>query len=335
MQQKEINRVPQRWDFPFYRSLWNQAMLFTLLPVSLIFLGIGIWISYNCPKPIVGIIILIGCFIIVVASVSYSIGGLVRQLERKRLNINLLDQQLLKMSRMAATTKVTRDFLSHIKDVFINIDSTVAWAKNLTNGNNRQELEESLLQIKSEAERAIRSIDKLFSFTRLPEHQWTIQDIDINQLLTDMLVLFASELRSRAIHLEQRFESQLPSIRSNFSRLYQAIQNLFLAVISDIEQQGELLIKTATDEEGVRIEVTYKSLHFDEHVFSQLIDPAYALQSQEPGPWLALSMYHVERVSGQIKAEKTDSGLKFILTFPYKIDKPLTPPSPRSFFKGL
>lgn len=334
MTRKASNRAQPRHDFPFYRALWNRAMLLNLLPVVLVFTALGIWIYYSCPAPGAGLLLLTGGFLVVGASLVYYLNGLLGRLEKKRLNINLLDQQLLKMSRMAAATRVTRDFLDHAKDVFINIDSAAALARDMIDRNNLMDLKETLSQIESESARARKSIDNLLTLTRLPGNRWIIQEIDINQLLTDILELFAPEFHSKGIRIRQRLEHRLPVIRSNFSRLYQVIQNLFLAAVSDIEPGGELLVATAALREGVRIETTYRSLHFDEHVLSRLADPACALQSKEPGPWLALCLYHADRVNGRIEAEKADSGLKFTVTLPYRLDKPSIPP-PRSFLKGL
>lgn len=331
---RENNAPRSGRDFSFYRQAWNRVMLLTLFPVLLIFSGLAGWVWYWCKAPVGGLLLLAAGFLAVAVSVAYNAASLVSRLEKKRLNINLLDQQLLKMSRMAAATRVTRDFLDHTKDVFINIDSAAAWAQDMIDRNNLTGLKETLSQIKSESARARKSIDKLLSVTRLPGNQWIIQEIDINQLLTDILELFAPECHSKGIRIQQGLEHRLPAIRSNFSRLYQVIQNLFLAAVSDIGPGGELLVTTAAVRDGVRIEMTYQSRHFDEHVLSRLADPAYALQSKEPGPWLALCLYHADRVNGRIEAGKADSGLKFTVTLPHRLDK-TSRPAPRSFLKGL
>jgi len=322
-------------DYPFYRPVWRRAMMLTLGPLVLAFIFLAAWVYAACPDPAAGLLIAAGGLLAAGACLVYSINDLVRRLENKRRNITLMDQQLLKMGRLAASAKLTRDFLGHVKDTLVNIDSAAAWGQNAAEGNNRLAAEESLSQIKSEAAGALRSIDKLLSFTRPPGNQWLIQEIDVNQVITDMIELFAGQFRERGLQIRHRPAKHLPPIRSNASRLDQTLQDLFLAVIADIADNGELVLETAARADGIRVEMSYPGRHFDHHVLQRISDPAYALQSKEPGPWLALCMYHAERINGRIEAEKTEeTGLKFRLTLPYRLERPSGPP-PDSFLKGL
>jgi hypothetical protein len=69
-------------------------------------------------------------------------------------------------------------------------------------------------------------------------------------------------------------------------------------------------------------------------VVSQLTDPVYALQAQEPGPWLALCVYHADRINGTINSDETGTGLELTVTLPFRIDRS-SPPTPQAFLKGL
>lgn len=236
-------------------------------------------------------------------------------------HIQLLDQQLLKMSRMAAATKLTRDFLADFKDGLINIDSSAALAQELIRQNSLLDATRSLDDIKTASTKSCASINKLLAITRTPGNHWIIQDIQINDMITDILEILAAQFREKQVKITLDCEENPPMIRSNFSRVYQVFQNLFLTAVSDIIQTGQLSVSTRSGSDGVQMALVYPSRHFDKHVLTQLSDPAYALQAQEPGPWLALCVYHADRVNARVFSDETDTGLQLTVNLPFRIDR--------------
>ncbi len=101
-------------------------------------------------------------------------------------------------------------------------------------------------------------------------------------------------------------------------------------MVSDIILKGQLTVTTRSGSDGILITIVYPSRHFNKHVLAQLTDPAYALQGHEPGPWLALCVYHADRVNGWIRADETETGLELTVHLPYRIGRSSCPP-PRHF----
>jgi signal transduction histidine kinase len=306
----------------------------SLLPAAGVFAGLAMWILYRSSSPVFGLILLAAGVLTGAAALLYHLRTLSLRLGKKMHHIQLLDQQLLKMSRMAAATKLTRDFLATLKDNLINMESSAALALELIRQDKLPDAVRSLENIRTGAANAFTSIDKLLVITRTPGNHWIIQDIQVNDMITDILEILAPQFQEKQIHIIQNCENNLPMIRSNFSRVYQIFQNLFLTAVSDIIQPGQLTVSTRSGSEGVQMALVYPSRHFDKHVLARLADPAYALQAQEPGPWLALCIYHANRVRAWTHADETDTGLKLMITLPYRIDRS-SPPTPQSFLKGL
>ena len=334
MERQNIDDRISKQTYRIKPTFWNRTTLLPLLLVTAVFSIMGVWGYRFSPAPAAVLAFLLASFTLVAATVASTMRKLLRHLEHKRLMIVLLDQQLLKMSRLAATSKLSLEFLSRIQDGLVNIDSAATWCRSLIGQNHPDGLKESLDQIKSESVRHSVSLNKLLMFARPTEDRWVIQDIDINQLVLDSLELYAIEFDGRHIQVNRSLQTDLGPVRSNFSRLCQAIQNLLLVIISDMAPEGRLEILTADTGEGVRIDVHYPSRGFDQKVLRRLADPAYALQLQDPGPWLALCVYHVDRINGRLSAEKTASGLKFRITLPYHMGAAPMPPA-RAFLKGL
>jgi C4-dicarboxylate-specific signal transduction histidine kinase len=304
------------------------------MPAAGVFAGLALWILYQSSSPVFGLILLAAGVLAGAAALVYHLRTLSLRLGKKMHHIQLLDQQLLKMSRMAAATKLTQDFLADLKDGLINMESSAALARELIEQDNLPDAARNLDDIKTVSKKSCASINKLLAITRIPGNNWIIQDIQINEMIMDILEILAPQYREKQVHITRDQEENLPMIRSNFSRVYQVFQNLLLTVVSDIIQKGQLIVTTRSGPDGVHVAVVYPSRHFDKHVLAQLADPAYALQGQEPGPWLALCIYHADRVNGQVRTDETDAGLQLMVDLLYRIDRS-SPPPPRSFLKGL
>ncbi len=325
---------PLQIPYPLVRPAWISAVCVSLMPAAGVFAGLALWIWYRSPSPVFGLILLAVGVLAGAAALVYHLREMSLRLGKKMHHIQLLDQQLLKMSRMAAATKLTQDFLAALKDGLINMESSAALARELIDQENLPDATRNLDDIKTKSTKSCASINKLLTITRTPGNNWIIQDIQINDMIMDILEILAPQFREKQVHITRDQEENPPMIRSNFSRVYQVFQNLFLTVTSDIIQKGQLTVTTRSGSEGVQMVLVYPSRHFDKHVVRQLADPAYALQAQEPGPWLALCVYHADRVNGWVRSDETDTGLTLTVNLPYRIDRS-SPPTPQSFLKGL
>lgn len=317
-------------DIPRYGPVWIRLVILFMAPAFLLVLLFSLW-CYQQMIPIAGSnranVIGIAIFIFGEAGVIFFVllvaNYLVRRLGTKRKYILLMDQQLLKMSRLASETQLSQGFFRELKDKLSNIDTAAACAQDLALKNKLNELGETLSQIRSEALHSHKDIDKFLAFTRPPGSRWLIKEININQILDDLLGILIGELFLKSIRVHREYQDNLPAIRSNFSRLHQIFQNLFLAVIADIPDKSVVTLKTSSTPTGICVVLTYPSLNFDKHVVKKIFDPAWALQTKEPGPWLALCVHHVIRLNGTIDATETsEKMLVLTVELPYRLSRP-------------
>ncbi len=325
---------PAQNAYPFKRPAWIPAVFISLVPAAGVFAGLALWIVYQTVSPVLGLILLAAGISAGVAPLAYHFRKMSVHLVKKMHHIQLLDQQLLKMSRMAAATRLTRDFLAPLKDSLINMESSATLAQELIRQKTPLDATRSLEDIKTGAVKSCAAIDKLLTITKTPGNQWIIQNIQINDMIADILEILTPQFQEKQVHIILDCEKNLPIIRSNFSRVYQIFQNLFLTAVSDIIQKEQLIVSTRPGSDSIQMALTYYSRHFDKHLLVQLTDPAFALQAQEPGPWLALGIYHADRVNGWVRADEIDAKLQLTVHLPYRIDRS-SPPTPQTFLKGL
>jgi acetoin utilization deacetylase AcuC-like enzyme len=122
---------PLQIPHPPVRPAWISAVCVSLLPAAGVFGGLALWILSRSSSPVFGLILLAAGVLAGTAPLVYHLRTLSLRLGKKMHHIQLLDQQLLKMSRMAAAAKLTRDFLADLKDGLINMESSAALAQEL------------------------------------------------------------------------------------------------------------------------------------------------------------------------------------------------------------
>lgn len=317
-------------ESPRYRLLGDKIIILPIAAAFLLLLVLSLWLYHNAALTadsqyarIIGpAAIFTGGFIIILCA-FFANHYLLRRLNKKSKSLYLMDQQLLKMSRLASDTRLSQSFFRNLKDKLANIDAAAACAQDLSQNNRSKELEEVLAQIRSEASNSHKDIDKFLAATQPPGSRWVIREINIHRILDDLIGILSGELFYKSIRVRREYQENLPAIRSNFSRLHQIFQNLFLAVMADIPEKSVITLKTGNTAEGIRLVLTYPSLHFDKNVLKKILDPRWALQTKEPGPWLALCVHHVIRLNGRIDAAKTTGNvLSFTVELPYRLGRP-------------
>ncbi len=200
----------------------------TLLPAAAVFAGLALWILYQSPAPAYGLILLAAGVLAGAGALAHHLKNLSVRLRKKMHHIQLLDQQLLKMSRMAAATKLTRDFLADLKDGLLNMESSAALARELIRENHLPDAARTLDDIQTASSKSCASINKLLTITRTPGNHWIIQDIQIEDMITDILEILSPQFREKqvriardpgreSIHDPQQFFPDLPGLPESVS----------------------------------------------------------------------------------------------------------------------
>jgi len=313
----------RRRDYPYYRVLWNRIVLMMLIPAILVLAAISgfFYFSSQVPvNPLTAVIICgAGALIIGLAAVmaaDYAVG----RLEVKRRNIHLLDQQMIKISRMAASARLSRDHLHHLKDLLANIDAAAACAEGADAGKADETVRENLVQIRETARSGHEAIHIFLEFTRPPGQSWLIREIDIHSIIDETCQLFEAAFAAKQLGVRRFYANDLPGIRSNPSRLNQVFQSLLLSIAGDVGTSATVDIHTASGESGVEVTVKYPSVHFDGGVMQAILDPLNSIQASEPGAWLALCVYTVGRIKGSIRsAPADDQSLAITIYLPWRL----------------
>jgi two-component system NtrC family sensor kinase len=264
----------------------------------------------------IGIFVFVSGAIIIVLTVLLTTNYLVSRLETKRRSIRHLDQQLRNLSHMASSMEVAHGFLREINDSLANIDVAATWIHDLTRKQNLNEIEESLHQIKHEASRGRKSIER---FIRLiSPGKPAITEVDVNELLDELLEFLSSEIHFKNIEVTLDYQDPLPTIRSDRFKLRQVFQNLILNAMTAIEKDGEIRLTTRADEDFVMVTVADDGPGIQEENMDKVFEPLFTTKAEGAGLGLPICLDILEKLGGRIsiKRDPGEKGAAFIVELP-------------------
>jgi len=262
-----------------------------------------------------GLVFLLGAFMIV-WTVILTTNRLVSMLEYDKSSIHVLNQQLRRASYLASSMELSYGFFREIKDTLSNIDVAAAWIRELTRENRLDDIKKNIEQVKSEALRGQKAIDKFFNFIKPGDP--IITEVNINEILNDLLEILKEEFSFKNINVKLDFQHDFPSVRSDASKLRHLFQNLVLNAMSAIEQDGEIIFVTRSVEDGVTVIITDNGKGISEENLKNIFDPLFTTKPQGTGLGLSICLNILKRLGGSISVKsELGKGASFIVKLPF------------------
>lgn len=245
------------------------------------------------------------------------------RLETKRRSIRFLDEQLRHSSRMASSMKMAEGSVREINDTLSNVDLTLRWLeefanRDLTEETNRQELRDSLHQIRSELSRTRKATDRFLKATQpsLP----IIGEVRVSDLLDDIVELLDRELHFNRITVKRDYPESPPVIRSDPSSLRQVFQNLILNAITAIGKDGQITLQVRPEGEGVSVRVGDSGPGIPKEMQKKIFDPLFTRKPDGTGLGLSVSAGIVKNLGGDLSVEsEPGQGATFTVVLPFQV----------------
>jgi two-component system NtrC family sensor kinase len=269
----------------------------------------------------IGIWVFILAAILLVMTVLLTTNNLVSRLEVKRRSIRFLDRQLRQSNRLASAMELSFGFFREITDTLTNIDAAAACLEDFSKKGDWQNTSESLAQIRSEAGRSRRSIDRFLKFTQSAEP--IIKELNLNAVLDEMIEFLDKELRFKNIGVRRNYEASLPGIRSDPAELRQVFQNLILNAISAIQANGTITLTTQRQAETVMVSITDTGPGIAEGFIDRIFEPLFTTKPGGTGLGLTICVDILTRLGGHITAHNhPEGGACFVVQLPLKFTRP-------------
>ncbi|HIJ57516.1 MAG TPA: GAF domain-containing protein [Deltaproteobacteria bacterium] len=178
-------------------------------------------------------------------------------------------------------------------------------------------LREGLEVIMNETVRCKSIIQELLEFSRDREPKKALSNI--NRIIEKALSILENEFRLRHIRVEKHLADEMDSIYLDENQIEQVFINLMLNAVQAIEDQGEVIIRSALESERNRLRVTIAdsgcgipSEHLD-----KIFEPFFSTKPKGTGLGLAVSFGIIQNHGGRIRvSSQLGKGSCFTVDFP-------------------
>ncbi len=218
-----------------------------------------------------------------------------------------LEKQLLQSDKLATIGQLAAGVAHEINNPLGNISLYTQMLLKKTRDENTKE---KLTIINDEANRAALIVKELLDFSRQSELKLT--RIDINKEIGKVLSIMAPQLKDIKVTTELE---PVPNILADSSQIQQVIMNLLKNSIQSITENGEIVIKTATENNYVVSNISDNGCGIPKENLGKIFDPFFTTKEKGKGTGLGLSISYgiIKRHNGSIEV-KSEVGKGTIFT---------------------
>jgi signal transduction histidine kinase len=148
--------------------------------------------------------------------------------------------------------------------------------------------------------------------------QAPIQTVDIHEGLDSTLVILRSKLKP-GVTVQRQYEPDLPRIQAFGSELNQVWTNLIDNAIDAMNGEGQVTLRTRSDDRWVIVEVEDNGPGIPEAVQPHLFDPFFTTKAPGKGTGLGLNISHtivVQKHQGRIDVYSKPGSTRFEVRLP-------------------
>ncbi len=235
-----------------------------------------------------------------------------QELEQSSASLRLAQQQLVKSEKLAAVGQLTASIAHEINNPIAVIQGNLDLMRE-TLGPHAGPVRGELRLLDEQVERMRLIVTQLLQYARPTEFAGYVDALDVNQTVTDSLVLVAHLLLQRRIEVVRETQAGTP-VGCNRQELQQVVINLMINAIQAMPDGGELRLATRDwldadgQPQGAVIEVHDNGPGLRPEVMDRLFTPFFTTRNDGNGLGLWISLGLVERYGGRLEAENHGDG---------------------------
>lgn len=233
-----------------------------------------------------------------------------------------MEEQLISSERLAATGKLAFDIAHEVNNPLGGILTYAHLLyEDLAEGSELFPTVEKIIKLTNRCKIIVRG---LLDFARQDAPE--MQQVNLNQVLTEMLSLLDGHVILRGVEMKLDFSQDMPFIYGHRSKLEQVFLNMVINAAEAMEGKGSLSISTQFLPETKEVRVVFQDNGpgMDEDVASRIFEPFFTTKSRGRGTGLGLSISHgiISQHGGNIDLDtKPGQGTKITVALP--TDRPV------------
>ncbi len=242
----------------------------------------------------------------------------------------MMNDQIVETGKLASLGEMAAGIAHEINNPVAIMVEEAGWIEDLLEeeefkeGENLEEFERALKQIRTQGRRCKEITHKLLSFARKTDSR--IQDVSINDLVEELVMLSEQRAKYSSVTIQAELQKNLPTLRVSQSELQQVLLNLMNNALDAMEKTGGNL-RIATRMEGnniivgdhILIEVADDGPGIPAANLAKIFDPFFTTKPVGKGTGLGLSICYgiIKKMGGDIEVRSViDEGTTFMVKLP-------------------
>ncbi len=260
--------------------------------------------------------------IIIVAVVFRLTGTLVNRLKESDQKRELAMREMQHSHKLSSIGRLAAGVAHEINNPLAVINEKVGLVKDLLEyRSDRPDMKEVLLKhlsvIVQAIDRCSAITHRLLGFARRMDV--TIEKLDVNEVIEEVLSFIEKDAAYRNIRLEKRLAENLMRITSDRGQLQQVFLNIVNNSLAAVEDGGCISITTANNgSDAIEVAIQDDGCGMSQETLRHIFEPFFTTKKGE-GTGLGLSITHgiVSRLGGDIQVKSApDQGTRFTVYLP-------------------
>lgn len=242
-------------------------------------------------------------------------------------NLHNKQKQLVETEKLATLGKFSAGVAHEINNPLAIINEKAGLIKDYIDMSddfpNKEKFLSLLNSIFDSVNRCSAITHRILGFARKAD--FTIEPIDINDIVRDVLGFLEREILYKSIRIETILRENLPMFNSDRIQLEQIFLNLIKNAIDAVEIGGLILISTnIKDGNMVTASVKDNGHGIPEEMLKNIFEPFFTTKEKGKGTGLGLSITHgiIKRLGGNIFVESSlNEGTTFTVEIPVEVEQ--------------
>jgi PAS domain S-box-containing protein len=212
-----------------------------------------------------------------------------------------LEEQVLRQERLASLGLLAAGVAHEINTPLTGISS---YAQMLLEELDEEDPRKEVLEkIEAQTRRASGITSSLLNLSR-PE-ETSLEPLDLNRLIGEVLQLFEPQVRGREIRLGVELDEKLAPVLGHKGKLQQVFLNLLINARDAVGREGEITVATFARDGKAVVEVTDDGVGIAEEDLLRIFDPFFTTKGRGKGTGLGLSISYgiVHEHQGELHVE--------------------------------
>lgn len=229
--------------------------------------------------------------------------------------VDQLQQELLKMDRLASVGELTSGIAHEIRNPLAGIKTTAqALSEEIPANDHRSAY---ISKIIMEIDRLNKLLLNFFDFAK-PKAPF-VRACDVKRVIEDTVYIVRDTAKGGNIRIMEFYPTNTIRINADPGMIQQVLMNVFINAVQAMSGGGRMEVHLIEKDSRIQIEVRDTGKGIPENIRSKIFDPFFTTKPKGIGLGLSISYRIVKMHSGSITFNSSLKGTKFTITLPKDI----------------